>query len=142
HIGGPQAAKSALARIGVDPKGFRLADGSGLSRRNAATPKSLVTTLRVMYYAPGKDMFYASLPVAGRSGTLRNRMKNTPAQGTVLAKTGTLRGVRALSGYIKHPNFGMVLFSILANNPHQSGSSLVRSIDKIVLQISTIKPCN
>ena len=142
HIGGQQAVKSALGKLGVDPSDFRQVDGSGLSRRNVATPRSLVTTLRAMYYTPQRDVFYASLPVAGSTGTLRNRMKGTPAQGTVYAKTGTLRGVRALSGYMKHPHFGMVVFSILANNPNVSGSSLIRSIDKIVLQLSTIRPCD
>ncbi|ACK64949.1 peptidase S13 D-Ala-D-Ala carboxypeptidase C [Rippkaea orientalis PCC 8801] len=142
HIGGASVAKSILAQIGVDPNSFRLADGSGLSRKNAATPRALVTTLRSMHYAPGNNVFYASLPVAGISGTLRNRMKNTTAQGTVYAKTGTLRGVRALSGYMNHPYFGQVIFSILANNPSVSGSALVSSIDQIVLQISRTKPCN
>lgn len=141
HIGGAAAAKLALEQIGVNPNSFRQADGSGLSRRNFATPRSLIMTLRAMYYAPDKDVFYASLPVAGISGTLRNRMKGTPAQGRVYAKTGTLKGVRALSGYMNHPDFGKVVFSILVNNPLVSGSYLVRSIDRIVLQVSTSQPC-
>jgi D-alanyl-D-alanine carboxypeptidase/D-alanyl-D-alanine-endopeptidase (penicillin-binding protein 4) len=128
--------------LGVSPNGFRQVDGSGLSRRNVATPRSLVTTLRAMYYTPARDMFYASLPVAGVTGTLRNRMKSTAAQGTVHAKTGTLRGVRALSGYMNHPYFGMVVFSVLANNPNVSGSALISSIDKIVLQLTTTRPCD
>ncbi|EAZ89983.1 D-alanyl-D-alanine carboxypeptidase [Crocosphaera chwakensis] len=142
HIGGQQAAQSALGKLGVPPNAFRQVDGSGLSRRNVATPRSLVTTLRSMYYTPNRDIFYSSLPVAGVTGTLRNRMKGTPAQGTVSAKTGTLRGVRALSGYMKHPNFGMVVFSILVNNPSVSGSSMISSIDKIVLQLSSTRPCD
>ncbi|MGB5596848.1 MAG: D-alanyl-D-alanine carboxypeptidase [Crocosphaera sp.] len=142
HIGGQQAAKNALTKLGVSPNGFRQVDGSGLSRRNVATPRSLVTTLRAMYYTPARDMFYASLPVAGVTGTLRNRMKSTAAQGTVHAKTGTLRGVRALSGYMNHPYFGMVVFSVLANNPNVSGSALISSIDKIVLQLTTTRPCD
>ena len=142
RIGGQQAVKKALAELGVSPNSFRQVDGSGLSRRNVATPRSLVTTLRSMYYVPNKDVFYASLPVAGITGTLRSRMKGTSAQGTVSAKTGTLRGVRALSGYMNHPHFGMVVFSILANNPSVSGSSLIRSIDKVILQLSSMRPCD
>ncbi|WP_267383412.1 D-alanyl-D-alanine carboxypeptidase/D-alanyl-D-alanine-endopeptidase [Cyanobacterium sp. uoEpiScrs1] len=141
HIGGASAAKLALAQMGVNPNSFRQADGSGLSRRNVATPRSLIMTLRAMYYAPDRDVFYSSLPIAGISGTLRNRMKGTPAQGKVYAKTGTLRGVRALSGYMNHPNFGKVVFSILVNNPRVSGSSLVRAIDRIILQLSITPPC-
>lgn len=140
-IGGPWAAKSAIAQLGVDPGSFRLADGSGLSRQNVATPRALVETLRAMHSAPGSQIFHASLPVAGVSGTLRNRMKATPAQGTVSAKTGTLRGVRALSGYINHPEYGVLVFSILANNPSQSGTSLVRAIDSMVVQFSTVRAC-
>ncbi|MCU0537794.1 MAG: D-alanyl-D-alanine carboxypeptidase/D-alanyl-D-alanine-endopeptidase [Hydrococcus sp. Prado102] len=141
YIGGAQAAKTALAQIGINPNTYRLADGSGLSRRNAATPKALVSTLKAMYYTQGSEIFMASLPVAGMSGTLRNRMKYTSAQGMVHAKTGTLRGVRALSGYIDHPQYGKLVFSIIGNNPRQSGSSLVKTIDGIVLQLSMLMPC-
>ncbi|ACK70803.1 peptidase S13 D-Ala-D-Ala carboxypeptidase C [Gloeothece citriformis PCC 7424] len=142
HLGGPAAAKASLSQMGINPNGYRLADGSGLSRNNAATPRSVISILRAMYYSPEKDIFYASLPVAGVSGTLRNRMRQTPAQGAVLAKTGTLNGVRALSGYMNHPQYGMLVFSILANNPSISGNALVSSIDKIVLQVSMSSPCN
>jgi D-alanyl-D-alanine carboxypeptidase/D-alanyl-D-alanine-endopeptidase (penicillin-binding protein 4) len=140
YIGGAQAAKSALTQLGIDPNGFRQADGSGLSRKNVATPRSLVETLRAMYYAPASNVFQASLPVAGVSGTLRSRLRQTPAQGIVYAKTGTLRGVRALSGYMNHPRYGLLVFSILANDGSQSGTALVRAIDKIVLQVSTSNP--
>ncbi len=142
RIGGASVAKAALAQLGVNPNGFRLADGSGLSRQNVATPRAIVETLRAMYYAPTGNVFYASLPVAGMSGTLSNRMRQTPAQGTVYAKTGTLSGVRALSGYMNHPHFGMVVFSILANNPSVSGTTLVKSIDRIILQLSTLRECD
>lgn len=142
YIGGPQAAKAALTQLGIDPNGYRLADGSGLSRRNAATPKAVVSILRAMYHARGNDVFLASLPVAGMSGTLRSRMRYTTAQGMVHAKTGTLRGVRALSGYIEHPRYGPIVFSILANNPNQSGDSLIKTIDNVVLQLSMLMPCD
>lgn len=141
-IGGPNAAKTALAQLGVNPNSFRLADGSGLSRNNVTTPRALVETLRAMYFSPDKEVFHASLPVAGVSGTLRNRMRQTPAQGTVYAKTGTLRGVRALSGYLYHPQLDVLVFSILANNPSQSGTALVKAIDQIVLKLSTLPDCD
>lgn len=141
YLGGSAVAKSSLAAIGVDPKGYRLADGSGLSRQNVATPRALVTILKAMYASPQREIFSASLPVAGVSGTLRNRMRQTPAQGTVYAKTGTLSGVRALSGYMNHPQHGLLVFSIIANNPGQ-GTSLVQTIDKIVVQVTTSSKCN
>jgi serine-type D-Ala-D-Ala carboxypeptidase/endopeptidase (penicillin-binding protein 4) len=140
-IGGSRTARSLLATIGIDPSSYRLADGSGLSRNNVATPRALVEILRAMYYSPNRDAFYASLPVAGLSGTLKNRMRNTAATGTVYAKTGTLWGVRALSGYIDHPQEGILVFSIIANNRSVSGQSLVRSIDAIVLQLTGSPSC-
>ncbi len=60
----------------------------------------------------------------------------------VHAKTGTLRGVRALSGYMDHPEYGVLVFSILVNQPNQPGSSLVRAIDEIVLRLNMINSCD
>lgn len=140
-IGGSRTARSLLAGLGIDPNSYRLADGSGLSRNNASTPRALVETLRAMYFSPNRDTFSASLPVAGMSGTLKNRMRNTTATGTVYAKTGTLWGVRALSGYLVHPDEGVMVFSILANNRNVSGQALVRSIDSIVLQLTRSRSC-
>ena len=140
-IGGFEVVKQALTHLGVDPNSYRLADGSGLSRYNAATPRAVVNTLRAMYSAPEGEVFLASLPIAGVSGTLKNRLRQSPAEGVVFAKTGTLRGVRALSGYLNHPRYGPIVFSIMVNNPRQSGQALVGAIDEIVLQLSTLSPC-
>ena len=141
RIGGAWIAKKTLRELGVNPNGFYLADGSGLSRNNKATPRALVDTLKLMNSAANRDIFLASLPTAGISGTLRNRMKRTPVQGIVHAKTGTLRGVRALSGYLDHQVYGTLVFSILANNSRQSGTSLVRGIDEIVLRLNMTSSC-
>lgn len=140
-IGGGAVAKQTLTQLGINPQGFRFADGSGLSRQNLATPRVLVDTLRVMYSNPQKDIFFASLPTAGISGTLRNRMKQTSVQGIVHAKTGTLTGVRALSGYLDHQQYGTLVFSILANSPNQSGTALVRAIDEMVITINKTSSC-
>jgi D-alanyl-D-alanine carboxypeptidase/D-alanyl-D-alanine-endopeptidase (penicillin-binding protein 4) len=141
YIGGSKTIRSVLSQIGIDPNSYHLADGSGLSRDNIATPRALVEILRAMYYSPNRDAFYASLPVAGVSGTLKNRLRRTPAAGTVYAKTGTLWGVRALSGYLDHPEMGVMVFSIIANNRSASGQALVRSIDSIVLQLTRSRSC-
>jgi len=141
HLGGPGAVKATISQLGVNPNGFRIADGSGLSRANAATPRALVDTLQAMYYTPAKDIFVTSLPVAGQNGTLRSRMRATPAEGNVYAKTGTLNGVRALSGYLTNPTHGTLVFSILANDGSRSGTALVRAIDQLVVQLNMMGPC-
>ncbi len=142
YLGGSQSVQQALTSLGVDSNGYRLRDGSGLSRNNLATPRTLVSTLRAMYRARGHETFLASLPVAGISGTLKNRLRQTTAQGTVRAKTGTLRGVRALSGYVDHPQYGILVFSIITNQSiNQSSVPIVRAIDDIVLHLSKLTDC-
>lgn len=141
-LGGSKSIQTALTSLGVDPNGYRLRDGSGLSRNNLLTPRTLVSTLRAMHNAKGKEVFFASLPVAGVSGTLRNRLRNTAVQGTVRAKTGTLKGVRALSGYMEHPEYGTLVFSIITNQPnYRSDHTVVKTIDEIVLHLSILKYC-
>ena len=142
YLGGSESVRQALTHLGIDSKGYRLKDGSGLSRNNLATPRTLVSTLRAMYYAKGNDVFLASLPVAGISGTLKNRLRHTNAEGTVIAKTGTLRGVKALSGYMNHPEYGVVIFSIITNQSNnKSNYFVVKAIDEIILQFSTLTNC-
>lgn len=141
RLGGPQTVNQALASLGIDPYSYRQVDGSGLSRYNMAKPKTFISVLKAMTVAPGNNIFYGSLPVAGYSGTLRNRFRSTPAQGLVRAKTGTLRGVRALSGYLDHPYHGTLVFSILVNQPNQSGTVMLRAIDEIVLETLGLEQC-
>lgn len=141
RLGGPGQVQSALASLGIDPLSYRQIDGSGLSRYNAAQPSTFVTVLKAMWSAPGGDVFYRSLPVAGQSGTLKRRFRGTPLQGQVRAKTGTLRGVRALSGYLSHTDYGPVAFSIIVNQPGQSGEQMLRAIDSVVLELSQVAIC-
>jgi D-alanyl-D-alanine carboxypeptidase/D-alanyl-D-alanine-endopeptidase (penicillin-binding protein 4) len=142
YLGGSQSVQQALTSLGVDTNGYRLRDGSGLSRNNLATPRTLVSTLQAMSEAQGNEVFFASLPVAGISGTLRNRLRQTKAQGTVRAKTGTLRGVRALSGYIDNSEYGPLVFSIIINQPtNQPIAPVVAAIDEIVLRLSELVEC-
>ncbi len=142
YLGGSQSVQQALTTLGIDANGYRLMDGSGLSHNNLATPRTLVSTLGVMYNARGNDVFLASLPVAGISGTLKNRLRQTTAQGMVKAKTGTLRGVKALSGYVEHPEYGTLVFSIITNQSiDQPTAPVVQAIDDIVLDLSTFTNC-
>lgn len=141
RLGGPDVVRTALAPLGVDPNSFRQVDGSGLSRYNMAKPRTFTSILRGMEASPGRYVFYDSLPIAGQSGTLRNRFQGTRVQGRVRAKTGTLRGVRALSGYLEHPRRGTLLFSIMVNQPGQSGSVMLQAIDQMVLSLMAVEDC-
>ena len=140
-LGGPSAAQQTLAQAGIDPLRYRLIDGSGLSHFNMAQPSTFIKTLRVMQQSPDWQTFYESLPVSGVKGTLRYRLADPAVKGKVHAKTGTLRGVRALSGYLNHKDYGPLVFSILANETHASGHKLVQAIDEIVVQLAQHRPC-
>lgn len=143
RIGGQSAVERVLTPLGITTDSYEQADGSGLSRRNRATPEALVTLLKAMAAQDeAGDLFYRSLPVAGVTGTLRNRFRDTAVHARVRAKTGTLRGVRALSGYLESPHYGTLVFSILINQPGQSGSVMLRAIDQIVLQTARVTPCD
>lgn len=138
---GLQELAAALTQLGVNPDGYVLADGSGLSRQNLVSPEALVQTLRLMANSPLKSIYRDSLPVAGTSGTLKNRFNNTSAQGIVRAKTGTLTGVSALSGYVEVANFEPLAFSIIINQSDLSAEDLRAAIDEIVLVLTKLKRC-
>lgn len=133
--------KATLTELGVDPTGYDLADGSGLSRHNLVSPEALVQTLRAMAQSPGAAVYRASLPVAGISGTLQNRFRDTGAQGIVQAKTGTMSGVVALSGYLDAPNYQPIVFSIVVNQSDQSAATLRQAIDELVLLLTRLHRC-
>ena len=89
-----------LNRAGVTPDQYAFYDGSGLSRQNLVTPHAVVQLLR--YAAtrnPGAQVFAIRFPVAGVDGSLSERFKNLDSQGQIHAKTGSLGGVKDLSGY-------------------------------------------
>ena len=131
----------ALTTLGVNPESYVLVDGSGLSRRNLVSPDAIVQTLKLMAQRPQASVYRESLPVAGESGTLRRRFLSTAAQGNVQAKTGTLTGVSALSGYIDVPGYQPLVFSIMVNQSDQSVASLREAIDEIVLLLTRLRSC-
>jgi serine-type D-Ala-D-Ala carboxypeptidase/endopeptidase (penicillin-binding protein 4) len=101
-----------LAAAGVPLAGVRLVDGSGLSILDRLTPNSLVALLTTMWSDDDvRFELLASLPVAGRTGTLHDRMRSGPATGVVRAKTGTTANASALSGFVA----GRYVFSVLQN---------------------------
>ncbi|ANZ38583.1 D-alanyl-D-alanine carboxypeptidase/D-alanyl-D-alanine-endopeptidase [Lentzea guizhouensis] len=104
------------AGLGVDPNWIEVFDGSGMSRLNQMSPDDLTSVLVKAKTKPWFGTWSASLPVAGRDGTLASRMKGTAAEGNVLAKTGSLSGVSALSGYVTTQAGRQLVFSVVQNN--------------------------
>ena len=97
------------------PDAVTATDGSGLSVLDRVTPRALVQLLDHAHRAPWGSAFHASLPVAGESELLRHRMRATPAQGNLHAKTGTTNDVIGLSGYVTAENGEILAFAFLYN---------------------------
>ena len=103
-----------LAEAGIDSMSYYLADGSGVSRYNTVTSDVLIGVLKTMHddFSVAAE-FKASLPIAGKDGTLDYRMQDSPAEGNLRAKTGSLRGVSSLAGYTVTADGEELAFSIL-----------------------------
>jgi D-alanyl-D-alanine carboxypeptidase/D-alanyl-D-alanine-endopeptidase (penicillin-binding protein 4) len=138
---GLKELKTALTQLGVNPNSYILADGSGLSRHNLISPEALVQTLRFMANSPAASIYRQSLPIAGESGTLKNRLNSTPNRVILQAKTGTLSGVSALSGYIEVPDYEPLVFSIIVNQSDLSATSMRSATDEIVLLLNRLRRC-
>jgi D-alanyl-D-alanine carboxypeptidase/D-alanyl-D-alanine-endopeptidase (penicillin-binding protein 4) len=128
-----------LASWGVDTLGFVVRDGSGLSRHDYLSPRAIVQILDVMRRHEHFQLFYDALPIAGVDGTIGNRMRDTPAQGNVHAKTGTLDKARALSGYVTTADGRLLLFSALANNYTAPLAEVTRVQDLIGAQLARLR---
>jgi D-alanyl-D-alanine carboxypeptidase/D-alanyl-D-alanine-endopeptidase (penicillin-binding protein 4) len=113
---GVRAASDFLATLGIAKGSFTMVDGSGLSRANRFSPHQMATLLRAMYFHRWGAEFVSSLPGSGGAdGSLHGRMNGAGYRGNVYAKTGTIDGVSALSGYARSASGHVYAFSILCN---------------------------
>jgi D-alanyl-D-alanine carboxypeptidase/D-alanyl-D-alanine-endopeptidase (penicillin-binding protein 4) len=132
-----QALEAFMRTNALYPEDLRFDEGSGLSRNNLTSANATLALLRFMATHPEAGNFVASLPVAGVDGTLRRRMKGTPAEGNVRAKTGTLRWVNALSGYVTSAAGERLAFSLFLNrNVAPPGRSGRDELDAIAVMLA------
>jgi len=122
--------RSTLAGLGVSTAASQFGDGSGLSRRDSVTTRQIATLLDQAQSQSWFAAWYAALPIAGMDGqlvggTLTNRFRGTKAAGNLHAKTGTLAGVNALSGFINDTTGRRLVFSIVSNNATSNVSGIL-----------------
>ncbi|WP_198016790.1 D-alanyl-D-alanine carboxypeptidase/D-alanyl-D-alanine endopeptidase [Rubidibacter lacunae] len=129
--------RDRLKILGVDPDGYALVDGSGLSRQNLVSPEALVQTLRGVTTAPYAPLYRQSLAAGGETGTLRWRLASLDLR----AKTGTLAGVVALAGYLDPPQFAPLVFALLLNHSDRSPREQRAALDAIVERLNQIDRC-
>lgn len=129
---GSNALHSILGNsIGLTMPKPTLIDGSGRSRYNYITPQQIVTLLYKAYLSKNAAPFFASLPISGIDGTLKDRMNNVVTRGKIHAKTGSETGVTALSGYAETQKKHTLVFSILINGFIDSSLKYKALEDKI-----------
>lgn len=129
---GAAVVRRTVARYGIRP---RVADGSGLSRANGTSPRQVVALLHGLRADPA---FRAALPVAGRSGTLAERMRRTSAMDRCQAKTGTLSNVSALAGYCRTPNGHVLAFAFLENYVYTPTAKAAE--DRLAIALARYRP--
>ena len=135
---GARVVMRELRERGVPLAGVRIVDGSGLSSYDRLTVRALVALLIAAWSDPAiKAPFVASLPVAGVSGTLEDRMESGPARGRVRAKTGFIARVVCLSGYVERAGGGAPLvFSVMLNDFTCSDDAAKAAVDAFVQQLA------
>ncbi|MDZ7370009.1 MAG: D-alanyl-D-alanine carboxypeptidase/D-alanyl-D-alanine-endopeptidase [candidate division KSB1 bacterium] len=135
-IGSAESGASAIEKWAkqnnIPMEGNSIVDGSGLSRKSAVTPISFIKLLHVMQ---SDSAFYASLPIAGQDGTLAHRMRDTLCRGRIRAKTGTLEGVMALSGYAEAVSGDTLIFCITVNQAPAARGSVYDIMNRFCLNI-------
>ena len=131
---GVTVVKEYMLHAGLDPRDFKLYDGSGLSGHDLVTPRALAKFLAYVATQPWFATYKAALPVAGVDGSLGGRFASadSPLKGKVFAKTGTLSETRALSGYVTAASGQTLVFSVLVDD-HLPGTPADRTTtDRIV----------
>jgi D-alanyl-D-alanine carboxypeptidase/D-alanyl-D-alanine-endopeptidase (penicillin-binding protein 4) len=134
---GLEAVKSFLKTAGIAADSLRLDDGSGLSRGDMITAEATVQLLTFMNKHRYADVFRAALPIAGVDGTLRNRMRGTPAENNLRAKTGSLTGAASLGGYVTTAAGEKLAFVIMVNNYGNEVEPRTICIDPIAVLLAS-----
>jgi D-alanyl-D-alanine carboxypeptidase/D-alanyl-D-alanine-endopeptidase (penicillin-binding protein 4) len=139
---GTRVVRQFLLNAGVNPEDFFFYDGSGMSTQDLIAPRALTQLLRYAAAQSWGAEFRSTLPVGGVDGSLAGRFLRTPLQGRVFAKTGTLREVTGLSGYVRARSGKMLAVAILCNahrpdaKSHTGEANAVAAIDSILAAIA------
>lgn len=128
-----------LLSWGVQPDGFVIRDGSGLSRHDMVSPETIVRVLDRIQQDTAFAVFYNAMPIAGVDGTLKDRMRGTPAEGNVHAKTGSIAFARSLSGYVTTADGERLIFSVLSNNWTTPSSTVTGVADQIAAALASYR---
>jgi D-alanyl-D-alanine carboxypeptidase/D-alanyl-D-alanine-endopeptidase (penicillin-binding protein 4) len=138
NISATQNLENYWQQQGLNKNNMNFYDGSGLSSYNLISAKQLVKVLQMVYNDSILfENFKPALPIAGKTGTLKRMFKKTSLTGKVYAKSGSMSGVRAYSGYIFTQNYhNPIIFSIIFNNYTAKSTSIKAKIQQLIVSLS------
>ncbi len=137
-----RATERWMFEQGLPVKGLRVADGSGLSRNNRVTSNTIAALLMRMDQHPFSAYYQASMAIAGQRGTLRNLYRGSVLDGRFRGKTGTISGVRSISGYLQTVD-GPRYVSMISNGsvrPNTVMGQILRSVKRFSPCPSSVAP--
>ncbi len=129
---GLEVLRGFLNNAGISSDEYNFFDGSGLSRQNLVTPHAIVQLLQYAAGQPWGAEFRNSLPVAGMDGSLADRFKDLNPAAHIYGKTGSLGGVKSLSGYAVTPKGEQIVFSVVSNNLSTPAKRVTDVIDSVI----------
>lgn len=132
HEKGLMVLKQTLTQLRVDASAYAVADGSGLSRHNLISPLALVQTLQGILKSPQANTFQTSLP--------KDSVGQSPVS-ALWSKSGGMRGVSTLTGYLQQPQSAPVLFSLMFNQYNQSSTQRRQAMDAMLLSMNRWQSC-
>lgn len=134
---GSEVLAQFLAEVGIEPGAFVLGNGSGLNDVNRITPEQITKVLESMHGRfEYRAEYVASLAVAGLSGTINGRFEDSAANARLRAKTGSLTGVSALSGYVVTKDDEILAFSVMMNDYAGRASTMWGIQDEIGIALA------
>ena len=119
----------------VSLRSAKILDGCGLAPQNAISAAMYVQLLRYMYGSKNKDVFLASLPCSGETGTLSSFLRDTPLHGKVRAKSGTIGGTKNYAGYIFLPDGRVWVFAVMVNSANCKTRKIQHVIEQYLLDV-------
>ena len=131
---GTAAVSAFLKKAGVDESEFNLDDGSGLSKQNHISPNAIAKVLMYDYFSDNRQAFINSLSVAGTDGTLEHRFANSDLRGRVFGKSGFVKGVSSLSGFLEAKDGNWYAFSILMNGIPELSNSAIKPLQEAIVR--------
>lgn len=132
---------SLITLAGMEPKNYRIVDGSGVSHYNLVSTELLNAVLKY-FYTQQQELYQIlaqSFPIAGIDGTLKRRMKNSLAENNVKAKTGTISGVSTLSGFVTTKSNHQLSFSLMIQNHVRKTYRAVYFLDQICILLAELE---